>query len=232
MAQAWGALFADPAALAAATAALVCAVAYGKLWNARPPSPSRTALKTGAMALLAAAAWLAGGPIYLTVALGFSALGDLLLAGDGRPRFILGVVAFAVAHGAYIPLFLEMGAGQAPMGLPRMLIVANLVLVVGFVLIKWLWPRLGVMRAPLSAYFAIIVVMTALAWSLPESGAAWVVGLGATAFLLSDAILGVEMFALKPDARARGWTRHAVWILYAGGQGLIALGIMAIAAGG
>ncbi len=88
----------------------VAAVLYGLIFNRQAPNLIRTFMKTAAVAGLALVVWQAQGPSFLLFALAASAVGDLLLAGPGEKRFMAGVVAFAIAHGCYIPLFLEFGA--------------------------------------------------------------------------------------------------------------------------
>lgn len=214
-------------------ASVLGAAVYGLYYLRRPVAPgpvlARTLVKTLAVGAMAAFAAAMGGPVLLVAALALSAVGDACLAGKGEARFLAGLIAFLLAHAAYAPLFLALGAGLGPVGdAPwRWAPIVGLTLCAALML-AWLWSGLGAMRAPVVAYFAVIAIMGASAWALPENlGPAWlVIALGATAFMTSDAILGAEIFRLAPDARARAWTPHAVWWLYWLGQGAITAGVL------
>src|SRR5690606_24910031 len=77
----------------------------------RPPSLRRTAVKAGSVALLAALAFEAGGPLLLVAALALSALGDAALAQEKDRFFLAGLVSFLLAHIAYVVLFLRASGG-------------------------------------------------------------------------------------------------------------------------
>jgi uncharacterized membrane protein YhhN len=202
------------------------ALLYGAKFNALPTSVQRTAVKTFGIAGLAVMVWAMGGPPYLIVALAASALGDLLLAAPGQKRFLLGVVSFALAHGCYVPLFLQLGAGQGTIAPLMLVAIAGVACVSAFLLFRVLRTKLGPMKAPLTAYFAIILAMTGLALAVPPSLGAALIGVGAVAFAVSDMILGYEMFVLAPDAPSKKLTAPAVWTLYYGGQLLITVGVL------
>jgi uncharacterized membrane protein YhhN len=53
--------------------------------------------------------------------------------------------------------------------------------------------------------------------------------LGAVMFCSSDSILAAERFLVSPTSFHRSWMRYAVWVLYYGGQLLIALGVLSLA---
>lgn len=204
---------------------VVASAHYGAIATLQPQSAVRTVQKTLAVGLLAVLAWRLGGSGFLVAGLALSALGDGLLAGRGQKRFLLGVVSFAAAHACYIPLFLQAGAGSAPVEPWRWLVVAALVLAASGVLFGLLWARLGKMRGPLAAYFAIIVVMGALASLVPASQPmALVVAVGATLFVASDGVLGWELFGRDQDLPQSPVLSRTVWVLYYGGQTLICFG--------
>lgn len=212
--------------LAITYASLAAAGFYGIRWSAAAPSVARTACKTAAVGCLALLAWLGGGPALLVFALAASALGDLLLAGPGQKRFLAGVAAFAIAHGAYVPLFTAMGAWTEPLPLWRLLLMAALVVVAASLLFGVLWKRLGAMAWPLTGYFVIILAMGLSAWALPLTDAALIVAVGSTLFMISDMVLGWEMFVLEDGAPRRKLTGPIVWFCYYGGQALIWAGVM------
>ncbi|MEY3233134.1 MAG: hypothetical protein RL230_405 [Pseudomonadota bacterium] len=202
------------------------AVLYGLIFNKQAPSPLRSFMKTAAVAGLALVVWQAQGPSFLLFALAASAVGDLLLAGPGEKRFMAGVVAFAIAHGCYIPLFLEFGAFKHGLGAWQVVAALALLLTSAGLLFGVLWRHLGPMKGPLSIYFVIILAMCFSALALPTSPYLTFAVIGVVAFATSDMILGFEMFALKPDSPWHRVTSPAVWTLYYGGQALITLGIL------
>lgn len=214
-----------PLALVALAGSLAATLAYGLVWNARPEGLARTAVKTAAVGCLALCALMAGGPVWLVAGLALGAAGDAALAGSGQRRFLAGLVAFALGHLAYVPMLaglMEAGSVGDPVrwGLWAGLAGAAMVLVM------MLWRSLGPMRAAVCLYALIILLMGRLALALPLEPWALVVTAGALAFIVSDAILAVELFRLAQDAPARRWTRHGVWWLYAGGQSAITLGVL------
>ena len=202
------------------------AVLYGLIFNKQAPSPLRSFMKTAAVAGLALVVWQAQGPSFLLFALAASAVGDLLLAGPGEKRFMAVVVAFAIAHGCYIPLFLEFGAFKHGLGAWQVVAALALLLTSAGLLFGVLWRHLGPMKGPLSIYFVIILAMCFSALALPTSPYLTFAVIGVVAFATSDMILGFEMFALKPDSPWHRVTSPAVWTLYYGGQALITLGIL------
>lgn len=202
------------------------AVLYGLIFNKQAANPIRSVMKTAAVAGLALVVWQAQGPSFLLYALIASAVGDLLLAGSGEKRFMAGVVAFALAHGCYIPLFLEFGAFQQDLEVWQIAAAIALLLTSAGLLFGVLWRHLGAMKGPLSFYFVIILAMCFSALALPSSLYVTYAVIGVVAFATSDMILGFEMFALKPDSPWHRVTSLAVWSLYYGGQALITLGIL------
>ncbi|MDQ0465376.1 putative membrane protein YhhN [Caulobacter ginsengisoli] len=200
---------------------LAAALAYGLWLTHRPPSWLRTVVKTAAVAALAGAAFLAGAPLLLVLALAFSALGDAFLAGDARKWLQPGMAAFFVAHVLYVPLFLGIGAGLAEFTVLGWRLGAALaVVVVGALLLRWLWPGVGQMRYMVAVYVLAILAMVAASFTLPASYAACMAG--AVAFMASDSILAVQLFK---DETVFGRPKLAgllIWFLYWGGQTAIA----------
>jgi uncharacterized membrane protein YhhN len=211
---------------------LVAAVTYGLFLVTREPSAVRSAAKTMGVGFLLVAVvfgvWASPDFALLYLALGASGLGDWLLAGPGERRFMAGVGAFAVAHGAYIPLFMTMGAwSQTPDAL-RLAGMALLVLVASILLFRVLWSRLGALRWPLTGYFVIILGMGVTALALPPGAGTLVILAGAALFILSDMVLGVELFRLDPASPVRKLTSRVIWFTYYGGQVLIAVGTVMV----
>ncbi|AHD08806.1 lysoplasmalogenase [Phaeobacter gallaeciensis] len=211
----------SPAGDVLIVAAALSALLYLGL-TARPPSALRSVTKTLAVLLLAVAAWLGGGPLLLTLALGLCAVGDFCLSRDGEGAFMAGVGAFAAGHLIYIFLFL----GQESSDLARLVQLPQLVGVlvlamVGLAMVRLLAPRAGALKGPVLAYVPIILCMGLATLTLPLgiglTGLALVLP-AAVAFMASDIVLAFETFVLGEDHPARRITPYVVWPLYWGAQ--------------
>jgi uncharacterized membrane protein YhhN len=145
------------------------------------------------------------GPRLLVVALALCFLGDLFLELDDL--FIVGMAAFAVAHIAFITLFVRRGALDRLRRRP--LIVAVYVLAaVGMV--AWCWGGLASdLRAPIPVYAALLVgtAATSLATDLRA-------GVGGALFLVSDGIIALsEAGRIDADATLTGLAIMTLYIL-------------------
>ena len=125
-------------------ASVTLALVYLLFLTDAAPSTLRSVVKTGAVALLAISAL----PVpLLALAFGLSALGDLALSRDGDRAFLAGVAAFALAHLAYVAVFL--GLGVAPALAVEWRIGAGFgVATVSLIMARLLWPRSGPLRWP------------------------------------------------------------------------------------
>jgi len=131
-----------------------------------------------------------GYTIAVAIGLALSLAGDvfLMLPGD---RFISGLIAFLLAHIAYIIAFsVDVSFGGKPLLLlPYSLVAAAVVLL--------LWEKLGKLRAPVLAYVATIVVMAWQAASRAvelQSVGATMAAVGAALFVVSDGTLAINRF--------------------------------------
>ncbi len=133
--------------------------------------------------------------VLIMVGLAFSALGDVLLRGKGQRSFLFGLLAFLVAHLAYISAFLYAATAlQFWLAVPFALY--------GTMVLWRLWPRLGRMRWPVTLYVGIIC---ALMWRAaacvgahsPARPGSWLAFGGAVLFAASDTLLAVYRF-VKP----------------------------------
>jgi uncharacterized membrane protein YhhN len=131
------------------------------------------------------------------------------------------MAAFFVAHVLYTPLFLGIGAGLVEFSLVGWRLGAALaIILLGVLLLRWLWPTIGGMRYMVAAYVLAILAMVASAFTLPMTF--WLCMAGALAFMASDSILAVQLFR---DPTVFGRPRLAalmIWFLYWGGQTAIA----------
>ena len=192
----------------------------------RPASAWRTALKAGGIGALVPLPLLAlsmpGAPgaalILLAGAFLLSCLGDIFLARKNDPRnFPRGLGAFLISHLFYLAVMLPLAS--APGGL-QWAGIALLALMAGGVL-AWLWPVLGSLRLPVTAYLGVISAMAIAALCVAQA-APWL-GLGALLFVLSDALIAIDRFRRPVPFRG-----PAIWITYYGGQVLIAASLLAL----
>jgi uncharacterized membrane protein YhhN len=120
----------------------------------------------------------------------FSLAGDifLMLPSD---RFIAGLVSFLAAHLFYIAAFTIDGAS------PPSLLAAIALLVYGGVMLRLLFPHLGVMKLPVIVYMLAILLMV---WQASnrcinrETSASLLAFAGACLFAASDSVLALNRF--------------------------------------
>lgn len=209
-----------PVEVVVLAAAAAAAIGWFAVLLAGGDSAAWLPVKGAAVALLAVWATLrrrqAEDAPWLVAALFAHAAGDLLL----EVRFLAGMAAFFVGHLLYIRLFWRRRLDLDDVGAGIKLALGTLALVAAGLLL-FLRPRLGgelALAVPL--YAAALVAMSGAAW-ICGRGRPWL-QLGTTLFLLSDALLALQLFA---GGIAGG--RLAVWPLYVLGQGLIAWGWLA-----
>lgn len=155
----------------------------------------------------------------LILALSASLLGDVLLMLSER-LFVGGLAAFLLAHLAYLAVF-SRGVGWWPDRRPL-----GLTLGIGVLMYAVLWPGLPTaLRGPVAAYVLAIAAMVAQALGraiVLGNRAAWTVGWGALAFMLSDALLGLNRF-VQPLPLAPLWVLSSYYLA----QVLIVWGLLA-----
>ncbi len=201
---------------------LAAAIVYGLILNTRE-TLLRSAVKTLAVALLAALAFIQGGPILLVAALALSAAGDAFLSRDGDKAFLGGLASFLAAHLAYIALFWLSGAGSERLFEPWRAVPALAMAVFAVSMLVMLWRRVATdLCLPVAAYAAAILGMGVSALTLDN---VWIV-VGAVLFMASDGLLAAEKFLAAAISPHREWMRHAVWALYYAAQLAITLGFL------
>jgi len=174
------------------------------------------------LAFLAAGAirWRSGGgdafATLVWAGLAWSVAGDLCLLSRGTGRvFLLGMLAFLLAHLCYIGAFGLRGIhwDLAPWVLPPL--VGG-----GIGVLRWLWPRLqGPMRLAVPAYLLAVTGMLAAALlAVLPAWRPWTLGTGALLFFLSDALVARQRF-VQPSP----WNRVVGLPLYYGAQWLLVL---------
>ncbi|CAN5171061.1 hypothetical protein BH11ACT2_BH11ACT2_05170 [soil metagenome] len=147
-----------------------------------------------------------------SIALGFSWLGDILLAIPGGIGFLLGLGAFFFAHVAYLTLFWRR------LRIRRVPLIALVFAVWWVALLVVLAPHLGALLVPVAVYGVALGASATLALACNRFVAA-----GATVFLVSDTILAFKFF--YPGFSL--WQADLViMLLYCVGQGLVVIGIV------
>lgn len=182
-----------------------------------------TFCKVGSIVLLLALV-LFSRPFFpmLAAALAFSALGDLFLELHQLGRFgpatlfLLGLASFLAAHLSYIALFAPRAAlGGTP---PLRRLGTFLIAIAVLVMLKVIFPYLGAMRLPVTAYAFVLGVMAITAQRSYFRGMA---ALGSVLFVASDSMLALAHF--------RGpflLSGPLIWFSYYAAQVLIALGVL------
>jgi uncharacterized membrane protein YhhN len=136
------------------------------------------------------------------VALTLCLIGDVALL-PSVDQFIVGLAAFLLGHIAFIVMFGLRGldhwpiAGVAIAGCAVLLGTAAVPIVRGASA-----KGLGI---PVRAYLVVISAMTIVGWATGN----WLIMLGATAFIISDSILGWGEFV-----RERTWSHVAIMVTY------------------
>ena len=180
-------------------------------------------LKPLVLALLIVSAWLLGAPDstagwWLLTALGLSLVGDVALLSDSDPRFVVGLGSFLVAHLAFVVAFAHLGMPRADLGLVGLALVVVLAAVVGRRVVPAARAEGGpALAGAVAAYMTVIGAMVVTAWATGHP----LVALGATVFMVSDAVLALDRFV-----RARRFGSLAVMVSYHLGQVLIVLGVL------
>jgi len=153
---------------------------------------------------------------WLLAALAGSLAGDVFLMLQGY--FIPGLVAFLLAHIAYLML-LRQGTGWFP---SRRALAATLGVGAAMYVFLWTGGLPAGLRAPVAAYVTVIALMAAQALgcaTVLRDKASAVVAVGACCFMLSDSLLATNKFVM-PLPLAPFWvltTYYAAQVLIVGG---------------
>ncbi len=201
---------------------IIAAIVYLP-FSENPPNWGRSFAKTVPLVALATAAWMAGGPPLLVLALAFSALGDFALSRPGMRSFLAGLMAFAAAHLFYMVLFTTMSGRGPYMAFVDHTLLALFLAWVAISAEIWLLPYTGrTLRWPVRAYVLVITLMALAALTLPLGA----IAIGAVYFVASDVILAYRNFRMDPDDPLSGRAGWLLWGLYIAGQALILVGTL------
>jgi uncharacterized membrane protein YhhN len=147
---------------------------------------------------------------WLLSALLFSWIGDcvLLFAHQGELFFIVGLVAFLIAHILFIILFMKINTVKGNLNTPIFWVGVLSIIIYLAKILSVLLPTLGNLKIPVSIYALTISVMLATAlrgnfkW---QNKSKYAVLIGAIFFVTSDSILAIDKF-YKPISLATFWT--------------------------
>ncbi|MCM2254471.1 MAG: lysoplasmalogenase [Vicinamibacteria bacterium] len=145
--------------------------------------------------------------LLVAAGLGLSAVGDILLELPGG--FVRGLVAFLLAHVAYVLAFASDCRSPALLrGLPCLLF--------GAFYFGLLRARLGALELPVAVYVTVICTMLWRALARADRGPSGVLGaLGALSFVVSDSLLAWNRF-MAPFAAASYAVIATYWLGQAG----------------
>lgn len=155
------------------------------------------------------------GPRLLVAALAACFVGDLLLELDGL--FLVGMAAFAVAHGCFVALLVRWGALAGLRARPWVVAV-YVVAAVG--LVAWSWDGLDPVLQVAVPVYAALLLTTAAASAVVDR----VAGVGGLLFLVSDGIIALGVAGrIDDDATLTGL---AIMALYSAAILLLAAGLL------
>lgn len=163
----------------------------------------------------------------LIAGLVFCGCGDMfLLNGEKELYFIFGLSAFLSAHVFYSMVFRKAVEHNHVIPiLVRMRLWTFFFIILGAAVFLYLRPGLGHSEIPVLLYIGAIVFMTMQAFNRydrADSGNFWMVFIGATLFLLSDTLIGIDKFK-DPIPYAGYW----IMGLYMLSQWMIVKGVLA-----
>lgn len=119
---------------------------------------------------------------FLLAGLVLSWCGDMFLIGMSRTAFLSGLVAFLLAHIAYVTAFIRLGYDRT-----WTLAAAVPVTVIAIVIFTWLQPHIPAeLDMPVRAYVAVISLMVIFAFGTRGAGGPVLILVGAVLFFLSD----------------------------------------------
>lgn len=135
--------------------------------------------------------------VLVVVALASSWAGDLALSYDGRIPFIIGLVAFAGAHVAYIAAFFA----RSSLGNATLVVAGVAMAVFAVIVIRWLSPyRPAELKIPIVVYVVIISVMVATAFATNAALPNIRIPIAAVTFAASDLLVARQRFVAPSRA--------------------------------
>lgn len=161
--------------------------------------------------------------LMVILALLLSCAGDVSLMGQDTPRFIIGLSCFLFAHIAYIFIFVRSEETESfSFRMSWKLVLPMLVYIIA--LMMFLLQGSGPMIAPIIIYGLTILMMwytAALRFGIRSPYQNWQVIIGATLFVLSDSMIGLNRFYTELPQSG-----FLIMSTYMGGQFLIINGLL------
>ncbi|WP_203455699.1 lysoplasmalogenase [Legionella sp. MW5194] len=152
--------------------------------------------------------------LLLTLALGFSLGGDVVLTHPSQLAFMIGMVCFLLAHCVYINLFLR----DFQFNRNRLMIsLIPLSLAIGGY--SYFHTAFGQLAIPILVYLIALLTMVFSAFQVKQQ--AGTIISGACFFLVSDSLLGLGLFVIPSR-----WMPLAVMITYYLAQLFITTGVL------
>jgi uncharacterized membrane protein YhhN len=133
---------------------------------------------------------------WVLAALALAWVGDVAFTSQRRLWFRVGLLAFLLAHVAYVVAFGVLGM-RAVAVVVALMVLAAVAAAVGRWLF-WIVPR--ELRVPVVAYVVVISVMVAAASGAACAGAPWLILPAAGLFYLSDLLVARERFVVRSFA--------------------------------
>ncbi len=198
-----------------AAAATICALYYGLELTHQEPSLRRSSVKAISTLCLVWTSLALQAPVILIVALAFGAAGDFLISLRKDDAFLASLGTFSIVQLCLIALFWQHGMGLETVisGYGR-LVPLIVLLAFCFYVIFRMWPGLGPVRWPVLGYSILTVTMGVAALTLPPEWPFFLAMIAAGLFILSDALIAVEMF-VTPDIPGFSRTiERAIWFSY------------------
>lgn len=154
-----------------------------------------------------------GYPLILFI-LAAGLAGDVFLSRPGTRSFLVGMASFAILHALLIAWFIGLGISLEKVVSPGSLLF--LVFAAGF---AWLlFQRAGALRWPVLGYVSVIAAMalTAIGIDTAQINSFEVATLqvAVALFVVSDALIGVEVFMLPSGSRWRVPAQLCIWPTY------------------
>ncbi len=119
---------------------------------------------------------------FVLAGLGLSWCGDMLLIGASEVHFLGGLVAFLLAHVAYVSAFVSHGYRRS-----WVIAAAVPITIIAIAVWTWLEPYTAAnLSIPVRAYIAVISLMVIFAVGTRGASGTWLIVSGATLFFLSD----------------------------------------------
>lgn len=176
------------------------------------------ALSIAALAVLAFRVLKTLDGLILSIALVFSAIGDVMLGLHREDLFVFGLLAFLLAHVFYIGLFARNLPQPLRINSEQKIILVG-ILIFSAAMTAWLWTGFGAMKIPALIYLCAITLMCigATLMRLPKR----TVLIGAILFLLSDSLIAANKFRMPIPL-----SNYAIWATYYLGQCCIAIGFL------